>query len=446
MPNQKLTKRVVDAAEPRASRYTIFDTAIPGFGLRVFPSGAKSWVYDYRPGEGGRSTIKKRVTLGTAFDPKGAQPDLTADRARQLCEKMRAIVINGGDPQGAIQAKRDAPTVETLAKTFMSDHVALKRAASTATYYQDILDRLILPEFGKVKAEALTPADVARLHRKLKDRPFLANRMLAVLGAMYGYGAGAGHMLPRDTNPTVGIEKFEEPKRERLLSADELERLGTALRLAETEGLPWELNPDAKHKHLPKSGAATKLSPHAVAAIRLLLLTGARLREILNLRWDQVDFDRGLLLLKQHKTSRKTGAKAIVLNAPALETLKKIERIGVYVIAGESAGKEDEKPRSDLKRPWAMVTKHAGLSGLRIHDLRHNFASFGVGGGMGLPVIGKLLGHTQAVTTSRYAHLDNDPLKRATNTIGSRIVAAMEGQKPGNVTELEPRRRTRKSV
>ena len=132
-------------------------------------------------------------------------------------------------------------------------------------------------------------------------------------------------------------------------------------------------------------------------------------------------------MLPTHKTSRKTGMKTIILNAPALEVLRSIERLGAFVIAGDTVGEKDEKPRSDLKRPWAMITRHAGLEGLRIHDLRHNFASFGVGGGMGLPVIGKLLGHTQAATTARYSHLDNDPLRKASNAIGAAISAAMNG-------------------
>ena len=125
----------------------------------------------------------------------------------------------------------------------------------------------------------------------------------------------------------------------------------------------------------------------------------------------------------------KTGRKAIVLNAPALEVLSGLPRIGAYVIAGDSAGLKNEKPRSDLKRPWAAVTKHAKLDGLRLHDLRHSFASVGAGGGLGLPIVGKLLGHANAVTTARYAHLDNDPLRKASNAIGRTIAAAMEGRK-----------------
>jgi integrase len=165
-----------------------------------------------------------------------------------------------------------------------------------------------------------------------------------------------------------------------------------------------------------------KIDAYAAAALRLLLFTGARLREILHLKWEQVDFERGLLFL----ADSKTGKKAIVLNAPALAVLNGLERVGQYVIAGESL----EKPRADLKRPWTLIRLRAGLEGLRIHDLRHTYASFGAGGGLGLPIIGKLLGHAQASTTARYAHLDSDPLRRASESIASRISVAMgEGPK-----------------
>jgi integrase len=175
-----------------------------------------------------------------------------------------------------------------------------------------------------------------------------------------------------------------------------------------------------KHAKKPHN-RFVKLHPSVALAMRLLLLTGCRLREILHLCWDEVDFERGLLLLPDSKTGRKT----VILNAPALALLSDAPRLGVYVIAGDKAGAKDEKPRSDLKKPWAAVTKRAKLDNLRIHDLRHSFASFGAGGGMGLPIIGKLLGHTQAATTARYAHLDADPLRRASNAIGNSIAAAM---------------------
>ena len=246
--------------------------------------------------------------------------------------------------------------------------------------------------------------------------------MLAIVGSLYSF-AGKHDLVPQGFNPARGIEKYPEQGRERFLTSEELGRLGDAIREGETDGLPYVVDQTKpKAKHAPKEeNRRTVIGPHAAAAMRLLILTGARLREILHLKWEHVDFERGMLILPDSKT----GKKAIVLNAPALDVLANLARIGDYVIAGQAAGTKDERPRSDLKRPWTAVAKRAGLKGVRIHDLRHTHASVGAGAGLGLPIIGKLLGHTQAATTARYAHLDADPLRRASERIGNQIASAM---------------------
>jgi integrase len=173
------------------------------------------------------------------------------------------------------------------------------------------------------------------------------------------------------------------------------------------------------------------VSRYATAAIRLLLFTGCRLREILGLRWSEVDLERGLLLLPDSKTGRKT----VVLNAPALEVLANVPKVRdcEFIILGD----DPKKPRADLNRPWRLITHHAGLRGLRIHDLRHTHASIGAGAGLGLPIIGKLLGHKHAHTTAKYAHLDNDPLRRASDRIGNEIAAALGGKAvPDNIKPI----------
>ena len=193
--------------------------------------------------------------------------------------------------------------------------------------------------------------------------------------------------------------------------------------------------PGARDREIPRKWTRavpfdrrTVIGPHAAAAIRLLLFTGCRLREILHLKWDYVDFERGLLFLPESKTGKKT----VVLNAPALAVIKGLDRVGQYVVAGD----DPDEPRADLKRPWAMVTREAGLDGLRIHDLRHSFASFGAGGGLGLPIVGKLLGHANAVTTARYAHLDPDPLRVASDRIAGTIAAAIGDENHRNLGTL----------
>lgn len=425
MQQIKLTRRVVDAMVPAETRFTVFDTDVKGFGLRVHPSGKKSWIYEYRPGEGGRRQAKQRITFGGAND-------FPPEKARSIAEGFRARCKLGEDPHAEKVKERQVATVKEIAELFLEHHVKAKRSERTWDHYDDILQRLVLPKLGSRKAKDVARSDVTRLHLDWQRTKSQANRMLAVVGSMYAY-AGRQGLVVEGFNPARGIEKYKEEARERYFSAGELERIGAALRLAETTGVDWVIDPAGKAKHVPKKEQKTKVSPHAAAALRLLLFTGCRLREILHLTWEEVDFERGLLLLKKSKTGKKT----VVLNAPALAVLCGIERIGTYVIAGSSAGLANEKPRSDLKRPWTLVCREAGLSGVRLHDLRHNFAAFGAGGGMGLPIIGKLLGHTQPITTQRYAHLHADPLRAASNTIAAGIAAAMgEAHSVGNVVEL----------
>jgi integrase len=273
-----------------------------------------------------------------------------------------------------------------------------------------------------MKAEKVTRATIAKLHVRIgKTHPVTANRVKETISGMFAFGIARALLPPDMQNPAKNIEKFREASRERFLSGDELERLGVALREAETVGVPWQVNESGPNaKHLPKERRLTVLSPFATAAIRLLLFTGCRLREILRLKWTDLDLDRGML----HLADSKTGKKSVILSAPALEILAALHRLGGYVIAGN----DPAQPRSDLKRPWTLVCRRAGLGGLRLHDLRHSFASVGAGAGLGLPVIGKLLGHASPTTTAKYAHLDSDPIRRATNTIGATLAAALQGR------------------
>jgi integrase len=336
---------------------------------------------------------------------------------------MLASIRGGKDPLASRSVERGAIALGDLAKQFLSDHIEQKRKPKTVQLYRLAINRHIIPMLGSTKAARITRADALRLHSSLRSTPVLANRVLAVLGSLYAWAGKTGH-VPEEFNPAARVERNREQGRERYLTTAEFERLGNALRSAETTGLPWVVDTTSPMaRHLAKEeNRHTVISPHAVAAIRLLIFTGCRLGEILHLRWSDVDFERGML----HLADSKTGRKSVVLNAPALAVLDAIPRVGDYVIAGQAKKGGAEKPRSDLKKPWSAIRRHAGLGGLRIHDLRHSFASVGAGAGLGLPIVGKLLGHSQASTTQKYAHLDNDPLRRASNAIGATIAAAME--------------------
>jgi integrase len=406
----KLTKRIADDAAPSRLRYIVWDTVLPGFGVRVAPRGTKTFILRYRP-KFGRSAPKRFMTLGR-FGP------VTVEEARAKAMKIIGAVADGHDPAATLRENRNAITVEEAVREFLAGHVAIKRKAKTLASYRHALSRHIIPGLGKKKIQDVTKADVIKLHTSKSSTPAAANYAMAALGSLYTWAARQGY-VPEYFNPTRRIDKFRENRRERFLTTAELQRLGDALREAETAGLQWDVDetkPTAKHA--PKlSKRLTVVSPFAVAAIRLLLFTGCRLREILDLRWEHVDFERGVLFLPDSKTGRKT----VLVGAPALRVLSGLPRVGPYVIAGS----DPEKARTDLKRPWNAIRRRARLEGVRIHDLRHSYASVGAGAGLGLPVIGRLLGHTQPSTTARYAHLADDPLRRASETIAARIAAAM---------------------
>src|SRR5215212_8921273 len=394
----RLTKRAVDQATPEPKRYTLWDTELKGFGLVVQPSGVKSYIVRYRIG-GGRSGTLKQMVLGR----HGA---LTPEEARTLGRKALAAVAHGQDPAGVRAQARGALTLSDLAETFMREHAEAKRKVTTAKHYRSLLDAYVLPALGSKKAEAISRAEVARLHLAMAETPYQANRMLAMLGSLYAFAERRG-LVPEGVNPARKVERYGESRRERFLSTQELQRLGEALTRAEEDGV---CAPD---------GSVERISPFAAAALRLLLFTGCRLSEILELRWEHVDAERGLLFLPDSKTGRKT----IVLNAPALAIFADLPRLpgNPHVICGQKPG----SGMTGLKRPWQIVCRAAGLSRVRLHDLRHTFASYGAGSSLGLPIIGKLLGHSQSATTARYAHLDADPLRRASDLIGQRIAAAM---------------------
>lgn len=430
MPAIKLSKRVVDALTPNEKPQVHYDADLKGFGVRVMPSGHKSWIVEYRPGGGGRNVSTKRMSLGGVGT-------LMPDEARRAARDILAEVRLGGDPAASRSSNRKMPTVAEVCDDFLQHHVKLKLKETTEAAYADHINRFIVPTFGSHRIDAITRKQVADLHRKVgRTHPGQANRLVATISSMYGFAGREGIIL-EGMNPAGGVEHFPENPMERFLTTDEILRIGEAIRQGETVGLPWKSkdtsnNPKAKHTAKPEN-RRTVLDPYAAAAMRLLLLTGARSGEILGLRWEHVDFERGLL----HLPDSKTGKKVIVLNAPARAILAELPRIGPYVIVG----RDPNKPRTALRKSWISVLRHAGITDVRLHDLRHTHASFGVGAGMGLPIVGKLLGHTQAATTQRYAHLADDPVRQASEKIGGTLSAALDGKTPARVISMSSKSR-----
>jgi len=408
MAEQGLTKGRIDTAKPamrkgRPTARLLFDRKVIGFGLKVSAGGAKTYFVQYRQGSG-RAAPKRRYTIGKHGSP------WTVETARQEALRILGRVVGGANP--AEEKKLDpTQTVRRLAERFLEIHVAKKKPRTVQTY-RALIERLILPELGTARVPDLTAVHIGTLHYKLRQTRVTANRTVTLLSKMLAWGHRNGFPLPGD-NPCRGLERYAERPRERFLRPNELTRLGDALTAA--DGDPANL--------------------YQVAAVRLLIFTGARMTEILTLRWSWIDLDNGVVRLPDSKT----GAKTIHLSAPARAVLDGLPRVSgnPHVIVGGKTGAH----LVNLEKPWRRIRKVAGLDDVRLHDLRHSFASVGAGAGMGLPMIGKLLGHSQPQTTARYAHLDRDPVTAANEDIGRRIAAAMAGKPAAKVVKLKARRR-----
>lgn len=404
----KLTQTTVDRAEPEAARYILTDTVIPGFWLAVETSGRKTFKLRYRVGGGRKGTVR---------EPKiGDAKAMKTERARAIAAQWHAEVARGGDPSGDRRAQRDAPTMADLFERYLNEHAEKTKKPVSIAMDRRLIDKKLAPTLSRHKVAEVTRAEIAKLHNRMSDTPYEANRCLALLSKAFNLAELWG-LRPEGSNPCRHIKKFAEKKRKRFLSPAELARLGEVLRVAERDG--YLILP-------PKGGvrsieARAPVSPSAVAAIRLLILTGARMSEVLGLRWEWIDAANG----RAHLPDSKTGEKTLILPPPALAVLMELPRAedNPYVIQGGKPGAH----LVNLKDPWRAIREAAGLDDVRIHDLRHSFASVGVAGGASLPIIGALLGHTQPQTTQRYAHLADDPLRAAAASIGERIASALGG-------------------
>jgi integrase len=346
---------------------------------------------------------------------------LTLDQALEIATKHAAAVCLGEDPAAQRDADREKQantrTVRELAHAYIETDIrVLEIKQRTLEFYATILRRSIIPAIGDRDIETVDVADVRKLMASQRSAGLSAARANATartISALWAWGRTVGAIPETTKSPSAGIKLKGEVKRERMLSTEELGRLGAALY---------------------KLSEASTLHPHDAAAVRLLLFSGARLREVLSLTWSEVDLERGMIRLR----TSKTGAKVIPLAAPALAVLAELrttaERTATdlsrpmpnEVFPARRAGKG--VARADLKKPWTAIISEAGLEGLRIHDLRHAFASVGASANLSLITIGKLLGHSQASTTARYAHLSVDPARAAADVIAGEIAAKLDGQ------------------
>jgi integrase len=386
----RLTKRLVDQLAPKGegprTEAFVWDEALPGFGVRVLPSGRKTYLIQYRDAH----SRTRRYALG-------AHGVLTPDQARTLAQAALVRVKAGENPSQERRGARQAVTVSQLAARFEREHLP-KLKTTTQRDYRLGLARHILPQLGALAVPAVTTDDIAAVQTRLAHLPYQANRVLSLCRTLFTWAQTWGFRPPY-TNPAALLKRYPERKRERYLRPEELARLGQALQAAETAGTE---------------------RPEAIALLRLLLFTGARLSEIRTLRWEWIDWQGKRLRLPDSKT----GAKTIYLSEAALEVLA---RCGRQASRLALPGVKPGQPQAHPYRVWRRLTQAAGLTDLRINDLRHTYASFGVTLGLSLPVVGRMLGHTNWTTTQRYAHLAPDPVAQATELVGEALARALGG-------------------
>ena len=385
-----LTKRVVDAARYSGtgrSQCILWDGELRGFGLRVQPTGRKSWIVFYRTAGG-----TKRLTS------LGHYPDLTPDLARRAALRALADVSGGADPATDRQHAREAASFATLAKDFLERHSKIHKKSSRDD--ERYLKRVLIPALGTRKAAAVARADLSALHRRIGARtPYAANRMLATASMLFAWGEREGYVAAGHPNPAHGIRKFRETKRDRWVTPTEMPKLAAAI-LAEP-------------------------SEYVRAALWLYLLLGARKTELLRARWEDVDLERGLWRLPETKAGR---THFLPLSPPAVAILAELprEEANPHVFPGRGKGSH----LVNIEKAWRRIRKAAECEGLRLHDLRRTCASWLVQAGASLPLIGRVLGHTTAAATSVYARFGDEGARRALEEHAVRIVAAGQPVEP----------------
>ncbi len=406
----KLTKRVVDATQPHPDQdIVIFDTELPGFCVRVKPSGVKSYAIQYRNADG-RS---RRMTLGK-------HSVLTTEEARNQARQQLAATKRGFDPLADKRARRAkaaaAQTVRQLMDRYLGDYAEVRKKPSSVKEDRRLIDRRIKPAIGALLIDSLTREHVVDLHHQLRATPFEANRTIALLSKALGLAEVWG-LRPQGSNPCRYVERYSEKARDRFYSDAELASIGTALREAETTGTE---------------------SSGVILAIRLLALTGCRLGEVLSLRWDDVDLETGVLRLPD----AKAGARLVPLGDAALQLLSKAPRDGLRVIHYKSS--TAPLPTSTVEGAWSRIKAKAGVENARLHDLRRTVGTIAGQHGWNAFTVKTVMGHKTLSMTDRYVVQDVGPIRRAANDVSRRISAALTNE-PAGQGRVNRRRRRQES-
>ena len=408
MAGNRVTKDAMGKLKPPASgNRVLWDSRDKGFGARITAGEVISFVYRYVIN--GR---ERRYTIGVHKDGKGGPAIWTLAAAREEYVKLRGEVARGNDPLEGRERERAAPTIAMLADEYLADLRGKKRPA-TVKEFERMIERIIKPKLGKMKAAAVSKKDMERLHTSLSETPYLANRVLGLLRTMFNLAVENGE---RSDNPArsgkFGVQRYEEEARTRWLSAEEITRVLAAL------------------DECPNQNGAN--------AIRLLLLTGARRGEVLNAKWGQVDFQSEAWTKPAHTTKQRKMAHT-PLNKQAVALLARMKPPGAapedYLFPGKTRGKPAHSIL--IRRTWKRVCERAGITA-RVHDLRHTFASHLVSGGQSLHIVGKLLGHAEPRTTAKYAHLADEAVQEAADKFGAMVEGAANNGQAATIHKIRP--------
>lgn len=376
----KFNKRFIESIQPDSTKTLKFwDSELKGFGVVVLPSGRKTYCIQYRNQE----RVLKRLKLGV-------HGVITAEEARELAKKQLGSLAHGKDPSAFKEEVRSSHSMIELANEYMERHAIKKRPKSI---YEDknLLNKIILPSLGRLCVATITRRDLEALHNRLENTPYQANRALALLSKMLSLAVLWGL---RHDNPAMGIQKYQEEKRDRWLNKDELGRLWAVL----------DHYGDRPVSYL----------------FKLLILTGARKGEAINATWDQFDLEKGIWVKPSHLT-KQNKRQYLPVSDKALGELQKLRDLGGEMSIYLFPGRDGTQPVREVKKFWSKLLKEASLENVRIHDLRHTHASHLVSSGLSLSIVGELLGHTQAATTQRYAHLADESLREATEAFSKNI-------------------------
>jgi integrase len=391
MKTQRISKRMIDHLKPSTKEYAVFDCDIPGFGVRVRPSGTMSYILMYRTGHGRRAALRK-FTIGLAGK-------LTPEQARILAKRLAGDVVHGIDPAAAKTQKRNDQTVGELLDRYIRDHVRVMLKPSTRWSSERLIKGKIRPRFGKTKLKELTRADISSWHRSMSNTPVEANRALACLRKLLSLASGDWELL--DQNPARGISPFPEQKRERVPTDEELRKLGSWLALVEADGS--EL-------------------PGCVLAAKLMFFTAMRRGEVLGLEWSFIDLENGSARLPDAKSGRRT----VPLGITTVELLKNASRAGKYVCCGFTAN--EMLSEATFRGFWDRMRSSTGIKGLSAHDLRRGALTRAAIMGLSAFAIRDLAGHRSLAMANRYVQRAGNALRPIADEVSQRMAAALNSK------------------